>query len=111
MANFRTEAEMFPLVEQWQGSGQTQKVFCATHNISISVLAYWLRRYRDRYTESHEADCRPEAGFVAVQMAASSDCGSLPGRSSPTALEVSLPSGAVLRFGQIVPVGYLKALL
>ena len=106
MANFRTQEEMFPLVEQWQGSGQTQKVFCATHNISVSVLAYWLRRYRDRYTESHEA-----AGFVAVQMAASSDCGSLPGRSSPTALEVSLPSGAVLRFGQIVPVGYLKALL
>lgn len=102
MANFRTEAEMFPLVEQWQSSGQTQKVFCATHDISVSVLAYWLRRYRDRYTDSSDqADCRPEAGFVAVQMAT----------SNPTALEVSLPSGVVLRFGQVVPVGYLKALL
>lgn len=97
MANFRTEAEMFPLVEQWQGSGQTQKVFCATHNISISVLAYWLRRYRDHYTDSSDQ----EAGFVAVQVAT----------SNPTALEVSLPSGAVLRFEQVVPVGYLKALL
>ena len=97
MARFRTEAEMFPIVEQWQGSGQTQKVFCAEHDLSVSVLAYWLRRYRDRYTDSSD----PAAGFVAVQMAT----------SNPTALEVSLPSGVVLRFGQVVPAGYLKALL
>lgn len=102
MTSFRTEAEMFPLVAQWQSSGQTQKVFCAEHDLSVSVLAYWLRRYRKHYTDlRHEADCRPEAGFVAVQMAT----------SHPVALEVRLPSGAVLRFGQVVPVGYLKALL
>lgn len=102
MASFRTEAEMFPLVGQWQNSGQTQKVFCAAHDISVSVLAYWLRRYRDHYAgSSDEADCRSKAGFVAVQMTT----------TGPTALEVCLPSGAVLRFGQVVPVGYLKALL
>jgi len=31
--------------------------------------------------------------------------------SERTALEVALPSGVVLRFGQVVPVEYLKALL
>lgn len=97
MANFRTEAEMFPLVEAWQSSGQTQKVFCAEHNIPASVLAYWLRRYRDHHTELSD-----ESGsFVPLHLT-----------SSPApALEVHLPSGAVLRFGQTVPVGYLKALL
>lgn len=97
MARFRTEQEMFPLVEAWQSSEQTQGVFCAAHDISVSVLAYWLRRYRD-----HHADQSDESvGFVPVRMDV----------SSPAALEVCLPSGAVLRFGQVVPVGYLKALL
>ena len=97
MARFRTEQEMFPLVEAWQSSGQTQKVFCATHDISVSVLAYWLRRYRD-----HHAEERNQSGsFVPVHMTA----------SSSFVIEMALPSGAVLRFGQVVPVGYLKALL
>jgi transposase-like protein len=97
MARFRTEADMFPLIEQWQSSGQTQKAFCAAHDISVSVLAYWLRRYRD-----HHADLSDEsAGFVAVRVSA----------SGSFAIEVALPSGVVLRFGQIVPVGYLKSLL
>lgn len=97
MANFRTEDEMFPLVEAWQNSGQTQKVFCAEHDISVSVLAYWLRRYCD-----HHAELSDElVGFVPLHLT----------DSPASALEVSLPSGAVLRFGQIVPVGYLKSLL
>lgn len=102
MARFRTEADMFPLIEQWQSSEQTQKAFCAAHDISVSVLAYWLRRYRD-----HHADPSNESGgFIAVRRdpVQLSD-------SAPSALEVRLPSGVVLRFGQIVPVGYLKALL
>lgn len=102
MAGFRTEADMFPLIEQWQSSGQTQKAFCAAHDISVPVLAYWLRRYRDHHANlSDESD-----GFVPVRVAAprSPEC-------RPIAIEVALPSGAVLRFGQVVPVGYLKALL
>lgn len=51
MANFRTEAKMFPLVEAWQHSGQTQKVFCAEHDLSVSGLTYWLRRYCDYHAE------------------------------------------------------------
>ena len=97
MARFRTEADMFPLVESWQSSGQTQKVFCTEHGISVSVLAYWQRRYRDHHAEeSNEID-----GFVPVHMAV----------PSSFAIEMALPSGTVLRFGQVVPMGYLKALL
>ncbi len=88
---------MFPLVEQWQGSGQTQKVFCAEHDLSVSVLAYWLRRYRDHHTGLSDES----GGFVPVRMNV----------SGSVALEVVLPSGAVLRFGQLVAVGYLKSLL
>lgn len=97
MANFRTEAEMFPLVEAWQSSGQTQIVFCAEHDISVSVLAYWLRRYRDHHAELSDES----VGFVPVCVAA-------PGSF---AIEIALPSGAVIRFAQTAPLSYLKALL
>ena len=96
MAHFRTEEDMFPLVEGWQGSGQTQKAFCAEQDISVSVFAYWLRRYRDQV---HVFD--QSASFVPIQ----------PASSSVNALEVELPTGTILRFAQVVPVGYLKSLL
>lgn len=97
MAHFRTEEDMFALVAQWQSSGETQKAFCTQHNVPVSVFAYWLRRYRD-----HRAEERDESGgFVPVHMAT----------SGSFAIEMALPSGVVLRFGQVVPVGYLKALL
>lgn len=97
MARFRTEAAMFPIVEQWQGSGQTQKVFCAAHNISIEMLAYWLRRYRDQQGGSSDQ----VTGFVPVRTAV----------SDSTAVEVCLPSEVVLRFSQVISFSYLKALL
>ena len=97
MTHFRTEEEMFPLVEQWQSSDQLQKAFCAEHNISVSVFAYWLRRYRDQQSDSDDQ----VTGFVPIRMAV----------SDSVALEVTLPSGAVLRFAQVVPLSYLKALL
>ena len=96
MAHFRSEESMFPLVEEWQSSGQTQKSFCAEQGISVSVFAYWLRRYRDQV---HVVD-RP-ASFVPIQ----------PVSTPANALEVELATGTILRFAQIVPVGYLKSLL
>ena len=102
MAHFRTEEDMFPLIEQWQSSDQLQKVFCAERDISVSVFAYWLRRYRDQQNRSDDQ----EAGFIPVRCdpvrMSVPDC---------AALEVALPSGAVLRFAQVVPLSYLKALL
>lgn len=97
MAHFRTEEEMFPLVAQWHESGQTQKAFCIQHSIPVSVFAYWLRCYRDQQDSTKDK----QSNFVPVRMDV----------SSPAALEVALPSGAVLRFAQVVPVGYLKSLL
>ena len=97
MAHFRTEEDMFPLVAQWQASDQTQKAFCIQHSIPVSVFSYWLRRYRDQQGGSGNQG----TGFVPIRMAV----------SDSAALEVALPSGAVLRFAQVVPLSYLKALL
>ena len=46
MAQVKTEAQMFPLVESWQKSGLTQKQFSQQHQISEQVFCYWVSRYR-----------------------------------------------------------------
>lgn len=46
MAEFRTRAEMFPLVEAYLERNQTKTAFCAAHGISESVLGYWRSKYR-----------------------------------------------------------------
>ena len=37
---------MFPLVKSWLQSGLTQKQFCATYQMPVHILAYWVGRYR-----------------------------------------------------------------
>ena len=84
---------MFPLVAQWQESGETQKTFCTQHSIAVSVFAYWLRRYRIHGDRNQNADLSDEqTSFVPVRMVA----------SDPDALEVALHSGAVLGFTPVV---------
>ena len=43
----RSAGEMFSLVELWLESELTQTEFCRVHGLSVSVLSYWLRKYRD----------------------------------------------------------------
>ena len=44
--------EMFPLVESYLGSRVTQKEFSAEHGMSVSMLNYWLAKYRREGAES-----------------------------------------------------------
>lgn len=56
MAQVRTEAEMFPLVESWLKSGQTQKQFYTNHGLPVHILAYWVGRYRQSQSSKTTAD-------------------------------------------------------
>lgn len=42
----RTAQEMFPIVEAYLQRDRTKKVFCSEHDISESVLSYWVTKYR-----------------------------------------------------------------
>ena len=44
--------EMFPLMESYLGSRVTQNEFGAEHGMSVSILNYWLAKYRPERTES-----------------------------------------------------------
>src|SRR5690625_7238807 len=86
---------MYPLVEAYLASGQTQKAFCAEHDLAVPVLGYWLRHYR-RGQEVSEVP----AFFETT-----------PPRGGAPVAEIEYPGGVRLRLFTPVGPSYLAALL
>ena len=61
----RTSEQMYPLVAQWQGSGQSKRQFCADHGLNLHTFNYWL----DKYRRSHRPTT--DSNFLAVSVAPS----------------------------------------
>jgi hypothetical protein len=85
---------MYPVIEAYLASGQTQKVFCAEYGLAVAVLGYWLRRYRQERSGA--------GGFVEV---------SRPEATSAPLVEIAYPGGVSLRFFAPVEPSYLERLL
>ena len=79
----RKVEEMFTLVEEWQSSGQTQKIFCQEQGIKPGTFAYWLRKKRQNGEST--------GGFLPVRV--SRDLGTDP-------VEVIYPNGVRVRVAQ-----------
>lgn len=88
--------QMFKLIEQWQGSGVTQNVFCQQHSIRYHVFHYWYRRYRQNKSEGNNSS------FVKLQIAKPVAAGSI---------EINYPGGIRIIFHEPVSSSYLKALV
>ena len=72
-------------IEAWQSSGQTQKAYCQTHELSYHRFGYWRRKLLQ---QSQAAQGQTGSGFVPVTHSA----------TSPSAgLSLAFPSGLVLR--------------
>ncbi len=119
MAQVKTAAQMFPLVESWQNSGMTQKEFSQQHQISEHVFCYWVSRYRKARPVKVPIQTSPkpasEAAFIRLSPPAAPATSPTVQTEAPPAgaanTVVELPSGIVLRFSGLVPVGYLKELV
>ena len=90
---------MFPLIEQWERSGLSQKEFYSHHGIKPHVFWYWLRRYRE------EGQLAPQEGqgFVSVEME------EVPAKF--VLAEIIYPDGTRLVFKERVGLGLLQGLL
>jgi hypothetical protein len=100
MTQIRTQKEMFPLVEKWLASGISQKEFGQRHGFPLHIMPYWVARYRKAYP-SAQATAATTTGFIQLPTS----------QATVSAMEVALPSGAVLRFSSLIPVTYLQELL
>jgi transposase-like protein len=61
---FKTTQEMYPLIESYLESGQSQAQFCKEQNLKPHLLIYWLQRYK----ADKEGSASPEAGFSKLNI-------------------------------------------
>lgn len=86
------------MIEDWHGSGLSQKQYCQQHNIAYHVFHYWYKR-----SKLQAADNTTEhSAFVKLTAPAISTC---------VHAELLLPDGKRLLFHQPVSSDYLKAFL
>lgn len=92
------QERMFQLIEQWQQSGDTQKVFCQEQSIKYHVFHYWYKRYREQHADPQNNG----SSFVKLQIAKPASAGSV---------EIYYPGGVHIIFHEPVSSNYLKALI
>lgn len=93
----RTVEEMYPVVESYLERDQTQKAFCAERGLPLSVLTYWVAKYR--------REQRDETGDAFVEI------GGSVGAAARPLLEVVYPRGVRVRLFAPVAPAYLELLL
>jgi len=45
MSKRKASREMFSLIREWESSNEKQQSFCQSRGISLSVFAYWRKKY------------------------------------------------------------------
>ena len=95
------QQQMYALVNAWQGSGLSQKVYCEQNAVPYHVFHYWYRRLRTR-----QADNPADGGNSFMQVVVSPP----PVSGSPWC-EVVLENGRKLCFHQPLSASFLKSLI
>jgi len=98
----KTQKEMFQLIETWQQSGLSQREWCLQHDISVSGLQYWIRRFKK---SKQVPDVSDDPGFVQLVV---------PSRNSSSHLpwcELRMADGVTLCFHQPLSADFIRSLL
>lgn len=99
----RRAGEMFPVIARYLESDLTQEAFCRQENLAIHVFHYWLKKYRQQQKPA-KPDAPGSPAFLPIQLAGVSAHG-------PSACEIALPNGIVVRFGHPLKPGHLGQII
>jgi predicted acetyltransferase len=88
--------EMMNIIQEWEQSGQSQKLFCQARSIPHSKFYYWLRKLREDQSPVSETD------FIAVRIKQNKMQG---------AMDIHYPNGVVVKLHAPVDMIMVKTLL
>lgn len=95
----RTSTQMFPLIREWQQSGQSKTKFCTNQELNIHTFNYWLNKMQS--TEKPDS----ANGFIALKVKEPLQ------KIEETALQILYPNGSKISFPFGTPISYVKDLL
>jgi hypothetical protein len=80
------EKQWLRLINEWEKSGRSRRVFCEDRGVSVSAFQYWRRKIqrKERAMESN--------GFIEIRANA------IPNRASPGP-RIILPNGIIVELG------------
>ncbi len=93
MSKQRNSGEMFPLIEEWERSGQSQKEFCSSVGVAQHLMSYWVKKYREEAIDE-------KSGFTEIKAS-----------SLASPIEICYPNGVVVRLSDPKATGLLKTLI
>ena len=96
----RKKAEMYPLVETWQKSGQSKTVFSQGQGIKLHTFLYWVNKYET--DQSIKAPTKEVGNFIPLSIGKP-----LEGDK----IEIAYPNGVRLSLTGLVSSSYLLELI
>src|SRR4051794_25300024 len=92
--------QMYAHIEQWKGSGLSQKLYCEQQAVKYHVFHYWYKVYRDQHQQAaqQQPPSKPSAAFIPLTLSASPAAGAF--------VELYLPGGHHLVFHQMISAVY-----
>ena len=61
----KTEEDMFPLMDRWEESQDTQAAFCEANDIPLSTFTYWRGKYLESRNERHSVFTKLEPEWAS----------------------------------------------
>lgn len=92
----RSSQEMYPIIEAYKSSGQTQRDFCTARGINAGVFHYWLSRYRGEQASMG-------VGFEEIAPPAIG--------AAEAGIVLEYPNGIRVRLGSGTSASYVRSLL
>lgn len=83
---------MVQVLDRWRWSGLSKRKFCESEGLSLQVLVYWIAKLKP--------ESIGQTGFVSLERSISSK-----------GIEISFPSGAILRMEGEVSALWLRELV
>ena len=89
------------MIRQLESSGMTKEKFLQHHNIAKSTFGYWLKKYRDEKSTSHD-----NKNFIPVKISDSPKT-----NNSSKEIELFYPNGVRLVCSSDMDISKLKPLI
>jgi len=97
---FKTQEEMYSLIEQWSTSNTSIGAFCKAHKLSPHIFYYWRKKYQSEQISS--------SSFTELRKS-ERESKPVEGTDSNHAFKITYPNGVVLEAS--ICVSHLKDLL
>lgn len=88
---------MFALMQEWEASTESSKVFYEKHNIKEHIFYYWRKKYLKSKNTTSE-------GFVPVSISEEKE-------SLVPMIEIAYPNGTVVRLGKETSISTIRSLI